>query len=193
MNWKKDTKKLVETGVLIAIAFVLSFLKINLLPNGGSVTLVSMLPIVLLGYKYGPFWGLFSGVIFGVLQMIQEFYPPPAATLMSIALVMLLDYLIAWGMVGLIAGIFGKTIQNPSKSVALGAFFGITGRYFSSIISGIVIWGVYASEDQPVWLYSVLFNGTWAFPEMILTAVVGYFLLKSSKIQKLLFRSNSKN
>ena len=66
----KNTKKIVTCGVLIALATVLSFIKVYELPYGGSITLFSMVPIVVLGYKYGVKWGVFSGVIYSVLQAI---------------------------------------------------------------------------------------------------------------------------
>ena len=53
------TKKLVTTAMLLAMAVLLSLVQVLKLPFGGSVTLVSMLPVVLIAYMFGTKWGLF--------------------------------------------------------------------------------------------------------------------------------------
>ena len=52
-----DTKQLVVAALCIALSFVLSYIKIYELPNGGSITPASMLPILLFAYIYGPVKG----------------------------------------------------------------------------------------------------------------------------------------
>ena len=69
-NVSKKTLRLVTSGVLIGLATVLSVIKVFALPFGGSVTLFSMVPILVLGYMYGVKWGLLSGGVYGLLQMI---------------------------------------------------------------------------------------------------------------------------
>ena len=66
---QNKTKKLVECGLLFAMSVILSFIHLPSLPYGGSVTLCSMLPIILISYRYGVPWGLFSGFVFSILQM----------------------------------------------------------------------------------------------------------------------------
>ena len=56
---KAKIKVLAECGILIALAAVLSLIKIWQLPWGGSVTLFSMLPIALISIRHGVKTGLF--------------------------------------------------------------------------------------------------------------------------------------
>ena len=67
---KLNTRRLAESAVLIALGFVLSFIKVPIGP-AATVSLVSMLPIILLAYKYGTAWGLLCGLIHGILQMVE--------------------------------------------------------------------------------------------------------------------------
>ena len=64
------TRILVECALMIAIGTVLSNIKIFTMPNGGSVTLLSMLPFVLVSFRHGVKWGLFTGLVNGCLQML---------------------------------------------------------------------------------------------------------------------------
>jgi thiamine transporter len=84
---KKTTLTLVESALMIAMAVVLSFIKIYEFPQGGSVTLASMAPIVLLSCRHGVKWGLGAAFIYSLLQMILPpgFYPPPAKTIFAFA------------------------------------------------------------------------------------------------------------
>ena len=74
------TRILVECALMIAIGTVLSNIKFFTMPNGGSITLLSMLPFVLVSFRHGAKWGLFTGFVNSCLQMIMGFYPPPAST-----------------------------------------------------------------------------------------------------------------
>lgn len=178
MKTKIGTRQLVESGILLALGFVLSMIKIRLVAVGGSVTLVSMLPIVLLAYKYGPSWGLLCGFVHGMLQVLESGgFAPPTQDFVSYALVFLLDYALAWAAVGLLAGLLRNVSPKPQVAVAAGAFVGIAGRFLCSFLSGVVIWGVYAPEGQSVILYSLAVNASVMVPEMLITTVVGYGIL----------------
>ena len=74
------TRILVECALMIAIGTVLSNIKFFTLPNGGSVTLLSMLPFVLVSFRHGVKWGLFTGFVNGCLQMLLGFWAPPTPT-----------------------------------------------------------------------------------------------------------------
>ena len=86
---KMDTKAIVYAAISIASAFVLSFIKVSPVTNGGSITLASFVPILIYAYVYGPVRGLVAGLIFGVLQFIQSPY-------MLTPLTFVLDYLLAF-------------------------------------------------------------------------------------------------
>ena len=115
------TKKLVTTAMLLAMAVLLSLVQVLKLPFGGSVTLVSMLPVVLIAYMFGTKWGLFSAFVYSLLQMLTGmdtvtafFMPGDSQMALGAALcVCLIDYILAYTMLGF-GGIFkGKFLNLP--------------------------------------------------------------------------------
>lgn len=71
------TRTLVECALMIALGTVLANIKIFEMPNGGSITLLSMLPFILISFRHGVKWGLFTGFVNSLLQMLLGFYAPP--------------------------------------------------------------------------------------------------------------------
>lgn len=172
-------RKLTESGILLAMAVVLSMITIYKLPNGGSVTAASMVPVILISYRYGTGWGVFSAFVYSLLQMLLGFYAPPVQDFASFALVILLDYVVAFGCLGLASAI-AKPFGGPTKPVAITISTAIVCliRMACHIVSGIIIWGVYAPEGMPVWLYSAQYNGSYMLVELVLSAVVGVILAR---------------
>lgn len=158
---------------MIALSTILVMLSklIPSLPWGGSVTLASAVPIIILSIKYGSKWGIFSAVIFSIIQMITGFYPPPTQTFFDFILVIFLDYIFAFGVYGL-AGLFYNKFNKKIWSIPLAGGIVTILRYICHILSGILIWGVYADEGQTVLAYSIIYNGSYMIPEIIITTVV---------------------
>lgn len=180
---RTNTRRLVESGILLALGFILSFLKIEIIPSA-SITLISMLPVILLAYKYGTTWGLLCGLVHGLLQMVEGgIDTPPTQDVWSYFLVVMLDYLLAFSVLGL-AGMVRKVSDNPSIAIAVCVIFGIACRFVCSYLSGAIIWGVYAPEGQSPWLYSFVINGTKFGVEMAYTAIIAALMLKMPVIQK---------
>ena len=169
------TRKLAECGILIALAFILSYIKIFDAPNGGSVTLASMLPIVIISFRHGTKWGVLSGFVYSILQMIQGFDPPPVQSFIMFALVVLLDYIIAFSVIGF-AGSF-NFIKNKAVAACIGTFSVITIRGICHIISGTIVW-------QTAWAGSIAYNLGYIIPEAIITTVAAYFVFKIISKQK---------
>ena len=94
------TRVLVECALMVAIGTVLANIKIFTMPNGGSVTLLSMLPFVLVSFRHGVKWGLFTGLVNGCLQMLLGFWAPPTPTFLYFLGEVLLDYLVAFMALG---------------------------------------------------------------------------------------------
>ena len=101
------TRTLVECALMIALGTVLANIKIFEMPNGGSITLLSMLPFILVSYRHGTKWGLFTGFVNSLLQMLLGFYAPPAPGLLPLVGMILLDYVLAFTLLGL-AGAIAK-------------------------------------------------------------------------------------
>lgn len=133
------TRTLVECALMIALGTVLANIKIFEMPNGGSITLLSMLPFILVSYRHGTKWGLFTGFVNSLLQMLLGFYAPPAPGLLPLVGMILLDYVLAFTLLGL-AGAIAKPFKNRLVGVAVGtaAVCGI--RFLCSFLSGVLIW-----------------------------------------------------
>lgn len=173
---KKTTLILVECAMMIAMATVLSMLKIFTLPQGGAVTCASMVPLVLVSYRHGLKWGIGTAFAYSLLQMAIGFYAPPVSTFWAFAGVILLDYILAFTVLGT-AAFFGRPFKKRAVSAAVGAAAVVFLRFLCSFLSGILIWGSCAPEGTPVWLYSLTYNGSYMLPELVITAVVAMLLI----------------
>lgn len=179
---KVNTRRLVESALLIAIAFVLSFIKFEFALF--SVSLASMLPIVMLAYKYGTSWGLLCGFVHGLLQMVEGgIDAPPTNDFISWVLVVLLDYVLAFAFIGL-AGLVRNAFEKPVPAICLCTAVGVIARFVCSYLSGAIIWGVYAPEGQSPWMYSLVVNGSKFGLEGALTIVIAAILFAFPIIQK---------
>ena len=163
-----DTKILAEAIVIIALANVLyviskfyfPFLK---LPQGGSITLGSMIPLLWFALRRGLRWGVEAGIVYGLVHMVISgdiYYPTQ----------ILLDYPLAFGALGL-AGAFKN---QPVAGIGLG----ILGRFVCHFVSGVIFFGQYAWEGWNVFAYSAAYNATYLVPEFIISATVIFILLK---------------
>lgn len=179
------TKKLTTSAVLTALAAVLMLVS-KLIPapwmQGGSITLASMVPIIAVSITVGVKWGLLSGFVFSLIQMMTGFYPPPTQTFLNFVLVIMLDYVLAFGVLGL-AGFFTQIMGNKKWAVPVSGIIVTALRYLCHILSGLLIWNVYA-ENQTVLAYSVTYNGSYMIPEIIITAIVLALATPKLKIKK---------
>ena len=162
MNQKTFTlKTLAEGGMLAAIAVILAeFVKIPLMPNGGSVTLGSMIPVFVFAYRHGWKKGVFLGIVCGALQLLfgQKYSLHPLS--------ILCDYIIPFGIMGLLP-LFGKSIPKCT----LGIFVLSVIRFISHTVSGMAVFAV------PFW-GSVTYNLTYVLPDAIILIILMAILLK---------------
>jgi len=168
------TKKITTSALMIALSTVLMWVS-KLIPapwlQGGSVTLASMVPVIICGILLGTKWGLCASIAYSLIQMMFGFYPPPTQTFSNFVLVILLDYVFAFGVLGL-AGMFYSMLKGSHFAAPISGFIVTSLRYICHIFSGVLIWGVYAEAGQSVLSYSVIYNGTYMIPEIIITTVV---------------------
>lgn len=157
-----NTKMLALGAVCMALSNVLSMIKLFDMPQGGSVTPASMLPLMLFAYVYGLGPGMTVGAVYGVMQFMIEPY------FLSVPQ-MLLDYPIAFAMVGL-AGLFSKS-ENRALGLTAGVVLGSLGRFVAAVLSGVVFFAEYAGDQNP-WVYSIGYNGAYMLPECIICVVL---------------------
>lgn len=182
MKVNNKTFKLVFSALMVALSVVLSMFKIEFL-YGGSITIFSMVPLVLVAQMYGVPWGLLTGVVYGLIQMVMGLKNFGYVTgLESYAIVAAFDYIVAFGVIGL-AGITRK-IKNRAVAASLGAVIACILRFFCHFFSGITVWKALEWNDAPAFIsermlqpdlvpytYSLMYNGGYMFPELILTAI----------------------
>ena len=183
------------------------------MPFGGQVTLVSMLPVVLISYRHGVKWGLVSGVAYALIEMVlgaktvaaafQPGYFGDGAMIGNALVMCLLDYLVAFTVLGL-GGCFRDKIEKPGVALMCGSLVALGARYVSHILSGYILfsgwaewfftqdgfpaWGAGLVESlSPTvlgWVYSIVYNGMYMIPEMILTAIAALLIGKIPQIVK---------
>ncbi len=196
-NKKTNLLKLTECAIMLALATVLSFIKIIQMPMGGAVTLCSMLPIMLIGIKYGNITGGLVGLMYSLLQLVLDlpggnvFYAGMSAGVVII--VALFDYLVPFTALGF-AGAFRKikTDRLPMIGAYIGVVVTIIIRFICHFITGFSIWGQWAPEGMSKYYYSLVYNGTYLLPELGITLVVAIILLQVPQMRKLLIINNKK-
>lgn len=210
-NVSSKTLRLVTSGVFIGLATVLSIIKVFALPFGGSVTLCSMVPLLVLGYMYGVKWGLLCGGVYGVLQMIlgatmsQAFAGLQGWTVPVMAL---LDYVIAYVVVGL-SGMFKGKLKNHTAAFALGSTVAILLRLVCHFLSGWILWGSYAESYFEEMsnsfgafmlnsfhgqllsaMYSLVYNASYMLPELIMSVVAIIALMAVKPVRERIIGGN---
>jgi thiamine transporter len=157
---KTDVRALTISALMIALATVLGQIKIFSMPQGGSVTLFSILPIVVCGYLLGTRRGVMAGFCVGLINLIFGPYVIHPVQL-------LLDYPVAFGALGL----SGLT-ANMKNGLTKGYIVGIIGRYICAVLSGVIFFGEYAPEGFNAWTWSLWYNLTYLAAEGAITLIV---------------------
>ncbi len=145
-------------AICVAISFVLSMITLYKMPQGGSITPASMLPIVMYGFAFGPAPGMIAGLAYGLLQIIQGAYIVHPVQF-------LFDYILPFTLLGA-SGFFRN--KNLIAAIIVACFL----RFLMHFTSGVVFWGEYAPEGMSPYLYSTIYNGSYMLPETIICIVV---------------------
>ncbi|MDD3401322.1 MAG: energy-coupled thiamine transporter ThiT [Eubacteriales bacterium] len=156
---KYSIRSLVEGALCIAIAFVLSYIKLWQMPLGGSVTLFSMLPLMLYANRYGWKAGVLAGLAYGMLQFIQK---PEITHWVQV----ILDYPLAFAAIGL-AGV--------TKQMQLGCIIGGLGRFVCHFLTGATFFAIYMPENfSNPWFYSLCYNGAYLGIDIALCVLASF-------------------
>ena len=167
--------RMVESAVMLAIAVVLSLFPFSSpWALGGGITVCSMLPLVILSWRYGCLWGTFAAFVYSLLQMILGFSNVQYADSVTTAvLIILFDYVFAFSVVGL-SGLFKGRLGRPRLELVLGITVTFLVRLACHYISGVVVWEVLWPNElgwaAPIW--SIAYNGSYMIPEIIITGLV---------------------
>lgn len=182
---KKFIKKMCVTAVFIALATVLSLITVFRMPLGGSVTLFSMVPIVLLTLVYGVKHGLFSAFLYSLIQL---FIGITVNGLLGWGLSaefligsVFFDYIIAFTVIGF-SGVFGNT---SVLRVSFGTALAVAVRFVCHTFSGGIFFASF-TDWANVWAYSVLYNGLFMLPELIMTVAAVAVLYGVPQLKKAL-------
>lgn len=217
MKSQQTTRRLVTSAMLIAVASVLAlvseFIPFLQLRFGGTLTLASMLPIILISYMYGLKWGLGSAAVYAVIQIFMGFktvaalFTPDSDSYMALWMavcVVLLDYFLAYTSLGL-GGIFARK-KGGCLRLVLGGVVAQVICYAFHVLSGFLFYGAWAdwfftesaAKDLAIsgWimehlsgrglalLYSLVYNALYMLPEIILTAAVAALIYRIPAVSK---------
>ncbi len=214
---KRNLHWLVESALMIAVAIVLELVSKSVIPElpfGGQITIVSMLPIILVSWKYGVCRGIFTGLAYSAVEMLlgakiiggafnplnEDYY---LGGLWQAILMIIFDYVIAFAVLGL-AGMFKKAIKSKTLSLSLGAATVLMLRYISHIVSGYILYGAWAEwfftqDGFYSWganivsnysgavlslIYSVIYNGIYMIPEIIFTTFAAVVISRIPALMK---------
>ncbi len=222
MNRTFKTQRLTVSAVMLALsatlAMVCAIIPFLNLPFGGSFTIGSMLPIVLIAYMYGIKWGFFVSFTYSVIQILLDLYlGTSSSVIMALFLpesdsfmgafaavaILFIDYVIAYTVIG-IGGIFRNRFKSRGIAICLGSVLALSLRYIAHIVSGTIFYGSWAEwffsqENFPkigAWvlehfsgtglaiIYSVVYNGLFMIPEIIITGVAALVVARISYIKK---------
>lgn len=184
-NKKISISQLVTSAILLALAMVLSMIKVYKLPLGGSVTLLSMLPVCMISLKYGMKWGFVCSFLYAFIQLgadLGEVMAWGMDVRMWIGCIVF-DYMLAYGILGL-SGIFRKR-KTPVMLTGVG--IAVVIRFISHYISGAIFFDIWMPEQfSNPYFYSLVYNGSYMLPELIFTLIGAGLLFGVPVIRKII-------
>ena len=188
---KTKIKMLTESAIMLALAFALSSAKLFEMPLGGSVTVASMLPIMVISFRWGSRAGLMTAFLYSITQALQALAAgnvfPYCEGMDTLIICVVFDYIFPFTILG-IAGAFYGRFKNTNVDFIVGASFVVLLRFCSHFLTGVYIWGQWAPDGMGKYLYSFLYNGGFLGADFAILMVVLVLMLKSEEIKKLIER-----
>ena len=181
---KQNTRILTECSIMIALSTVLSVIKLFEMPYGGSITLASMLPIVIIAHRYGAKYGFSSALVTSVIQALLgiknfSYFTTP----ISLVALGVFDYVLAFGVFGIV-GFFKKKMSSQSMAAVIGALIASILRYLCHVISGATIWAGLSIPTEAAMAYSLSYNATYMVPETIILVLTTAYLTSALDFTK---------
>ena len=186
-----NVSRLAECAVMLALSFALSYAKIFEMPMGGSVTIASMLPVMLIGIKYGTVTGLSVSFVYSLTQLLQALMSanvfPYCQSIGALVLCIAFDYLLPFTLLGL-AGIFKelRVFKSPEIASYVGIVSVVALRFVCHFITGVVIWGQWAPDGMGKYLYSFLYNGGFLAADFAICIACAVLMFRKSEIRRLI-------
>lgn len=162
---KFNIRILITIGVFSALGYVLNLFKFITMPQGGSITFFSMLPVMLISFMYGRGAGLTSGLLLGLLKTLDGF-------VILNPFQFFLDYLLSNMCLGF-SNLFGR---KSKVSIFLGCLFSGILCVMFNVLSGVLFYGEFAPDGMNPWVYSIVYNASSIGVEVLLTSIVMLFI-----------------
>lgn len=181
---QKKMLRLVESGLMLAVATVLSMVKVLDLPYGGSITAFSALPILIIAYRHGMGQGLLTALAYALIQLVLGSSTLSYATSAGAAVaIVLLDYLLAFTVLGL-GGAFRRRVPHQGAALVLGALVTGAGRYVLHVIAGCTVWAGLSIPTEAALVYSLAYNASYMIPETLVTALGAWYLSRAVDLRE---------
>ena len=161
---KWTSRRVAYAAMCIAMAFILSMIKLFRMPQGGTVTPASLLPLILFSMAFGPVQGIVVGIAYGLLQLIEDPYVIHPIQL-------LVDYPMAFGAIALSSLAMLLPTKDLRVKLPVGVLLGYLGRYFMAVLSGVVFFSEYAGEQNAL-VYSLVYNISYLGIEAVITCAI---------------------
>ena len=181
---------LTECAVMLALSFALSCAKLFEMPMGGSVTIASMLPVMLISIKYGVGTGLATSFLYSLTQLLQAFAGgnvfPYCQSAGALTVCILFDYVIPFTLLGL-AGLVKqlKLTKHPELDAYVGIVSVVMLRFLCHFITGVTIWGQWAPDGMGKYLYSFLYNGGFLSLDFLICIVCAVLIFRKQELRRL--------
>ena len=214
-NISLKTQRLTTTGIMLglatAVAVVCDFIPFLNLPFGGTITIASMVPVMILSYMYGIRWGFLSAFAYSLIQIIvsiitgstvKALFTPTDDSYMGIGIafaVILIDYVAAYTALGA-AGLFRNRIKSKTAAITAGIAVALSLCYLAHIISGYIFYGAWAewffetvgmgwvletfTGGLLKWIYTIVYNGCYMIPEIVISVSAGIAVSRIPQIRK---------
>ena len=179
-----------ECAVLLALSIALSFISLYRAPLGGSVTLLSMLPIMIIGTRHGLKWGLTTCFLYSLFQIMQALMEgnvfPYCIGISTILICAAFDYILPFTALGLTGLVYKKDGTAGTVGALITISLLLVFRFCCHFVTGVVIWGQWAPEGMGKYLYSLLYNGGYMLPELVLTVTGAALILSTPQFKRIM-------
>ena len=182
---------LTECAIMLALAFALSCIKLFEMPMGGSITMASMLPVMLISVKHDFKTGVGTAFLYSLTQLLQAFASgnvfPYCETPATLIICILFDYLVPFTVLGLCGVLHKLKLTKVTEvNIYIGIVLAVLVRFICHFVTGVAIWGQWAPEGMGKYLYSLIYNGSFLAVDSLICIVCAVLMFRSREVRKLM-------